>query len=118
MFHMKGQIPNDEMIYGEILRDGLFVKKGDVMAFLDAMEYDRWFNSGDGKVIRRLVFDEVQKRFGHDFVVLMSNDARLDRHVMRRFNAERFVDYYSSDFADNHVDFYRSVYQIKPTNFY
>lgn len=117
MFNEGKKIPNDKMIYGVILRDGLFVKKGDVMAFLDAAEYDRWFNSSDGKAIRWLAADEVKKRFGSDFVVMMSDDGRCDRHVMRRHDAERFVDFYNSE-AENHVDFFRSVYQAKSTNFY
>lgn len=118
MFHMKGQIPYSEMSYGEVLHDGLFLKKGDVIAFLDSVEYDKWCNSSGKKILKWLSFDEIKKRFGSDFVVLMSNDASCDRHVMRRFDAERFVDYYTCEYADNHVDFYRSVYQVKPTNFY
>lgn len=118
VFHMKGQIPYDEMSYGEILQDGLFLKKGDIIAFLDSVEYDRWCHSNNRKILKWLSVDEIKKRFGNDFVVLMSNDARCDRHVMRRYDAERLVDYYSCDYSDNRITFYNSVYQISPTNFY
>lgn len=111
------KIPNDKMTFAEVLQDGLFVKKGDVIAFLDPFEYDKWCQSSNKKVLQRLTVNEVQKRFGKDFIVLMSNDARCDRHVMSRFEAEKFVAYFSSE-TDNRADFFRNVYQIKPTNFY
>lgn len=117
MYLMQGQIPYSEMSFGEILQDGLFLKKGDIIAFLDSVEYDKWFKSGNGKILKWINFEEVQKRYGRDFVVLMSNDARCDRHVMRRFDAEKFVNYYSNDYG-NKVTFYKSVYQVRPTNFY
>ena len=41
--------------------------------------------------VRKMTVGAVRERFGADFVILMSDDGRYDRHVMRRFAATRVV---------------------------
>lgn len=75
----QGKIPFKDLIYVEAQKDGLFVRRGDVLAFIDAEEAGRWFRSGADAsrepVLRELSYEEVQKQLGADFVVTMSDSA-------------------------------------------
>lgn len=130
----QGKIPFKDLIYAEVQRDGLFVKKGDVLAFIDAEDAGRWFrSSADASrepALRELTYEDVQTKLGVDFVVTMSDSAVYDRHAMRFSDAAKLtfdnrpyiddVGIFDMDVFSGaaYVLFYRHVYQVLPTNFY
>lgn len=130
----QGKIPIKDLIYAEVQRDGLFVKRGDVLAFIDAEEFGRWARSAADASrepsLRELSYEDVQKRLGADFVVVMSDSGAYDRHAMRFSDAARLtfdnrsamddVGMFDMDVFGGawYVLFYRHVYELKPSNFY
>ena len=130
----QGKIPFKNLIYAEAQKDGLFVRRGDVLAFIDAEESGRWFRSGADAsrepVLRELSYEEVQKQLGADFVVTMSDSAVYDRHAMRFSDAAKLT-FDNRPYIDDvgafdmdvfggaaYVLFFRHVYQMLPSNFY
>lgn len=104
----QGKIPNTDMTFGEVLEDSEYLRAGDVIAYTAD---DAW---AAFVPVRKVTVGAVRERFGADFVILMSDDGRYDRHVMRRFAATRVA--YKR--GCHYVNFFKSVYQPLPTNFY
>lgn len=130
----QGKIAFKDLLYAEILRDGLFVKKGDIIAFIDAEEFGRWARSAADASrepsLRELSYEDVQKRLGADFVVTMSDSGTYDRHAMRFSDAAKLtfdnrsamddVGMFDMDVFGGaaYALFFRHVYQLLPSNFY
>lgn len=130
----QGKIPFKELLYAEVQRDGLFVKAGDILAFIDAEEFGRWARSAAdasrGPSLRELSYEDVQKKLGEDFVVVMSDSGAYDRHAMR-FSDAAAMTFDNRQYLDDvgmfdldvfggawYVTFYRHVYELNPSNFY